>query len=444
MRVSSRTTRCSCLPTDCAVVRGLSRSPITTRHTSRPPPKFARPTRASKPCLRSALPISRALLSAGVDSSSSAILAVGLLQHRQALVELRQPQLLADRDDVDVADRRIRHLHQVEHRRARLAVGAGRDLRDGVARLHHHVLIGRQRQARDRPPISRTLGHRRRHARRPPAAAPRPAGSHGHAADRAPRRPAIGSGRRRRRGRCVRGWCLRGGTAAAPPAARPAPRLRARRWRRGATSAARRHVGHRRRSTPPSRPRRAPRRSRAGACSAASRAAIAASGPIAGATARRRVLGAPRRARRHCRRSPRPMPHRRRGSRRRRRSGARAARAPALPAAIPVARPRAAPGRPTLWSARRVAAQQAAADRQEADHQRHHDDRDDAELRQPRRLRGALVDGDRRGRRLDDVAGDDRATRRSADRPPPRSRRRRRCASCRARSRSPARCRRRC
>ena len=42
-----------------------------------------------------------------------------------APVELRQLQLLADRDDVDVADRRVGHLHQVEHRRAGLAVRAG-------------------------------------------------------------------------------------------------------------------------------------------------------------------------------------------------------------------------------------------------------------------------------------------------------------------------------
>jgi hypothetical protein len=50
-----------------------------------------------------------------------------LLEHGQAL-QLRQLELLTDRDDVDVADRRIRHLHQVEHGRARLAVGLTRDL----------------------------------------------------------------------------------------------------------------------------------------------------------------------------------------------------------------------------------------------------------------------------------------------------------------------------
>ena len=71
MRVSSRTTRCRFLPTDCAAPRSL-RSPITTRQTSRPPPKSALPTFASKPCLRRARPISRARFSSGVDNTNSA------------------------------------------------------------------------------------------------------------------------------------------------------------------------------------------------------------------------------------------------------------------------------------------------------------------------------------------------------------------------------------
>ena len=54
----------------------------------------------------------------------------------------------------------------------------------------------------------------------------------------------------------------------------------------------------------------------------------------------------------------------------------------------------------------RVAAQQAAADGEEADHQRHHDDRDDAHRRHAATAARRAVDGDRRGRRFDDVAGE--------------------------------------